>query len=249
MPKTKIRFEDLEQGLTSQIAITSNSVNAVSVDGNTFSVDALNNRIGIGTTAPAHALDVRNGNIYAHNGSFLLSGFNAIGGSQYFGKEYLGGIIAGMEIENTTLGGNYSQKLHFRVHNFGVSEGRAMTIGESGNVGIGTATPTSKLEVAGNGLFAGGTEIGIVTNGFYGDGGNIAMRTFPGGGHYFQSSGGAATHMYINPAGNVGIGTVSPTSKLQVVGLPSYADNAAAITGGLTVGAFYHTAGVLKVVI
>jgi hypothetical protein len=180
MPKTKIRFEDLEQGLTAPIAITSNSVNAVSIDGNTFSVDALNNRIGIGTTAPAHALDVRNGNIYADNGSFLLSGYNAMVGSQYFGKEYVGRIVAGMEIENTTLGGNYSQKLHFRVHNFGVFEGRAMTIGESGNVGIGTTTPTSRL---------------------------------------------------------------------QVVGLPSYADNAAAITGGLTVGAFYHTAGVLKVVI
>jgi len=48
---------------------------------------------------------------------------------------------------------------------------------------------------------------------------------------------------------NVGIGTTSPTSALQVVGLPSYADNTAAITGGLTVGAFYHTLGTLKVVI
>jgi len=49
--------------------------------------------------------------------------------------------------------------------------------------------------------------------------------------------------------GNVGIGTTSPTSKLQVNGLSSYSDNAAAISGGLTVGAFYHTSGTLKVVI
>jgi hypothetical protein len=48
---------------------------------------------------------------------------------------------------------------------------------------------------------------------------------------------------------NVGIGTTSPTAKLHVVGLPTYADNATALAGGLTVGAFYHTAGVLKVVI
>jgi hypothetical protein len=41
--------------------------------------------------------------------------------------------------------------------------------------------------------------------------------------------------------GSVGIGTASPTSKLQVVGLPVYATNAAAITGGLTAGAFYRT--------
>jgi hypothetical protein len=43
--------------------------------------------------------------------------------------------------------------------------------------------------------------------------------------------------------GNVGIGTVSPTSPLQVVGLPVYANNAAALAGGLTIGAFYRTGG------
>lgn len=47
---------------------------------------------------------------------------------------------------------------------------------------------------------------------------------------------------------NVGIGTQTPTSKLQVVGLPEYADNAAALAGGLTIGAFYRTGDLLKVV-
>jgi len=41
--------------------------------------------------------------------------------------------------------------------------------------------------------------------------------------------------------GNFGIGTDAPTSKLQVVGLPVYANNAAALAGGLTAGAFYRT--------
>jgi hypothetical protein len=49
--------------------------------------------------------------------------------------------------------------------------------------------------------------------------------------------------------GNVGIGTTAPTSKLQVVDLPVYATNAAAVTAGLTAGAFYRTSvGVLMVV-
>lgn len=49
-------------------------------------------------------------------------------------------------------------------------------------------------------------------------------------------------------AGDVGIGTVNPTSKLQVVGLEEYADNADAISNGLTPGAFYRTGDLLKVV-
>jgi hypothetical protein len=45
----------------------------------------------------------------------------------------------------------------------------------------------------------------------------------------------------VDANGNVGIGTVSPTSRLQVSNLPVYANNAAAMAGGLTAGAFYRT--------
>ncbi len=49
--------------------------------------------------------------------------------------------------------------------------------------------------------------------------------------------------------GNVGIGTTNNlTSKLQVVGLSEYANNAAALTAGLTNGAFYRTGDIVKVV-
>jgi hypothetical protein len=45
----------------------------------------------------------------------------------------------------------------------------------------------------------------------------------------------------VTTSGKVGIGTTSPTSPLQVVGLPVYANNAAAVAGGLTAGALYRT--------
>ena len=47
--------------------------------------------------------------------------------------------------------------------------------------------------------------------------------------------------MRITNAGFVGIGSNAPTSVLQVVGLPVFANNAAALAGGLTAGAFYRT--------
>jgi hypothetical protein len=56
--------------------------------------------------------------------------------------------------------------------------------------------------------------------------------------------------MRITTAGTVQIGTTGlPSGKLQVVGLSVFADNAAALAGGLLVGAFYRTAtGVVMVV-
>ena len=45
-------------------------------------------------------------------------------------------MIAGMEIENTTLGGSWSQKLHFTTHRYGGGYGRRMTINEDGDVNI-----------------------------------------------------------------------------------------------------------------
>jgi hypothetical protein len=58
--------------------------------------------------------------------------------------------------------------------------------------------------------------------------------------------------MVVQGNGNVGIGTGAAvvTSKLQVVGLPTYTSNANAKTGGLTDGAFYTDgSGNVKVVI
>ena len=65
----------------------------------------------------------------------------------------------------------------------------------------------------------------------------------------FYGGGGIGQIMVIKEDGSVGIGITLPTSKLQVVGLLEFSNNTTALAGGLSVGAFYHTAGVLKVVI
>ena len=67
---------------------------------------------------------------------------------------------------------------------------------------------------------------------------------------FFTATGVAWTEkMRITGAGKVGIGTSTPTAPLHVVGLTTYASNAAAITAGLTAGAFYTDgSGAVKVV-
>ena len=71
----------------------------------------------------------------------------------------------------------------------------------SGNVGVGTTNPTSKLQVVGDINFTG----------------NLYQN-----GTIFQSGGGGAQWVTygadISTTSNVGIGTTNPTSKLQVVG-------------------------------
>ena len=88
--------------------------------------------VGIGTTDIFQRLHV-DGSISmgywsTHAGSRFIGHFNTNKGENY---------LTGMEIESTTLGGNYSQKLHLRSHYFGTSEGRRLSIQENGNVVIG----------------------------------------------------------------------------------------------------------------
>lgn len=125
----------------------------------------------------------------------------------------------------------------------GITGNTAMTIGGTGNVGIGTTGPLNNLDVRGTAFtsFTSSTRGTVMVTGagslgqFTGiDFGtvhearpNIAARIavqVEGGGSkmHFGTSNlyGSPTNdaMVIDATGNVGIGTMSPTEKLQVVG-------------------------------
>jgi len=91
---------------------------------------ASNGNIGIGTNNPAGKLEVA--------GNICIGFYNTLE-TRFVGHYNVGNndILTGMEIESTTLGGNYSQKLHLRTHHYGTSQGRRLSIQENGNVVIG----------------------------------------------------------------------------------------------------------------
>jgi hypothetical protein len=114
----------------------------------------------------------------------------------------------------------------------------AVTIDTSQNVGVGTASPSYKLQVVGGSannflLDNGGqqyTQLLIQRNGAVNTGGDIlvdgtnstfAIRSLLAGPMIFATSataGAGTERMRIDSSGNVGIGTSSPTNKLHVSG-------------------------------
>lgn len=220
--------------------------------------------VGIGTTSPSYKLDV--------NG--------VIRGEQYLRLADTGGTNRFSIRAESTFGtiDNGSNTLNYKANNhlFLVGLSEKMRIDASGNVGIGTSSPDTKLEIREdvadtvvnsikltNAIFnTADTKGGVkITSEFVSGRIGSAIELGQDSDYrtdlksdsnikfYTAEDNSLSEKMVIKSTGNVGIGTTSPTAKLHVVGLPNYADNAAALAGGLTVGAFYHTAGLLKVVI
>jgi len=192
--------------------------------------------VGIGTTAPYEKLDIV-GNIRL--GNYTDAGTKYIG---YANDTFANQFIAGMSIESTALGGNYSQRLNFATHYYGVYAGVRMTLDEQGRLGIGTTTPKQKLIVEGtlatkpggvDGYYSylrsnwaqdNAFELGISE-----DGANTFHKLITSSDYYFGSTlqfwTSDTEKMRITSAGNVGIGTTSPGYKLDVNGTAMVRDN------------------------
>jgi hypothetical protein len=220
-----------------------------------------NGNIGIGNLDPTMILSIKGGkcgDVNEGQGQLLIDGdvaYNAANGTTlcqsgagsvivFRGKydsaaNYTGFAgIAGSK-ENTT-DGNYGGNLRFYTRTHGVNNPKEwMRITNTGNIGIGTAAPTSKLDVC-------GADGKIQSRVDSSDGSTINVR--PNAGKcgwisytedavadrwgigvkngdaklYFSSGnvgiGGGTTRMIIDGGGCVGINTTSPTYRLHVNG-------------------------------
>jgi hypothetical protein len=202
----------------------------VAVDTNTLFVDSVNDRVGIGTVSPGYLLDVQSTSDAADkNMTRLYSAANASGVSSTGlrvekGTGY-GGIVKGFISQGVGSG------LSLHTLNGG-TDVQAMTIMNSGNVGIGTTSPTTKLEVVGDIRIPNGSSVTTsITDAFTHDGDSMPhyglkwrVHSTQTGANLMQLSGyhgfkfftQATERLTITPTGNVGIGTNSPQSPFHV---------------------------------
>jgi hypothetical protein len=168
------------------------------------------------------------GSVTSVSGTGTVNGITLTGTVTTSGSLTLGGTLSGVSLTTQVSGtlpvanggtGATTLTSGYLVKGNGTSAVTASVVYDTGtNVGIGTTSPqtilhistsdqsTNRLRIQNTGASGGNFDI---------VGGNPGASNI---GLAFYDVTNAATRMYVNSSGNVGIGTVSPASKLDVAG-------------------------------
>nr|BAR34656.1 hypothetical protein [uncultured Mediterranean phage uvMED] len=170
--------------------------------------------VGIGTTSPSHKLQV-NDNSAGNTTYAIVSDNNGASGTTVAGLGFANGGSLKSSITAAVFGNDF---MTFNVGGSGTTE--RMRIDSSGNVGIGTTSPAKTLEVnAGTNteMRIGTTTNGSLQLGHFGNGTFIGTDSgTPSAADLVRLGTGGVERMRIDASGNVGIGTSSPSQKLDV---------------------------------
>jgi hypothetical protein len=213
------KFETSSTGAT----VTGTLVaDGLTVDTNTLYVDSANNRVGIGTTSPERALHVSQSVPIIRGTDTDTSSYGEIS-------------FSGGSVDIRADGGNASAGSYIIFRTDGSEIAR---FNDSGQLGIGTTSPSTKLSVEGT-----SADVASFIRGNNAGSGQIHLGNSDGyvrvgganGSFSVYNSTNTSARLYIDNTGKVGIGNnPSPTEELDVTGDGAFSGNVT-ITGNLTV--------------
>lgn len=203
--------------------------------------------VGIGTTSPSEKLDVAGS---VRIGNMKLQ--NANGGRIGFNRNTANGAIysssySAFQINGASSGIDY---LSFEAYNSSGTFQSQMVYTSSGNLGIGTASPSALLDIAQGSASPVALEINtentfcdVLMNSYY----STSATRLRVGTNDFQIHTNGGQNLTVTSGGNVGIGATSPGTKLDVAGSgkfqPGIADGDALVTIAQTNSNAYVHAG------
>ena len=203
--------------MTAGAVITLDSLGSNTVINTSGAMVVPNGSVGIGTTGPTASLEVKTDNATIYDSTSDSSQDNGTATILVSNDNVTTNTFSQIAFHNkgsnrgisriVSIGvGNASTDLAFVTENNN-TKSEKMRILANGNVGIGTTLPTYKFEVS-NGTITGTFNPNSSGFMFLGSTSNHPL--------YFGVN--DSTKMVILSSGNVGIGTTSPSEKLEVVG-------------------------------
>jgi hypothetical protein len=179
--------------------------------GASLAINASGGSVGIGTTSPSTKVHIYESS--TSSTAYLTIQNNRARNAAVQTTTTNGSFIAGTSIGTDTF--------NYQIYD-GVAGSARLTINSSGNVGIGMGSPAYQLDVLGNIMTnfftSGNPSVYIYENGAGSNGGTVDLYDRASGQVATRIGGAPGLNSYFNNGANVGMGTTSPSQRLDVIG-------------------------------